>query len=109
MTSKLKVNLINDAGDNNIITSDGSGSVTLGTAFPAKFGQIIYGTYNTATNTSSTSYVDTGLNANITPSATSSKVLFEIVCVPVSETKVAFALPIVSPPGNVKVLVAVTP
>ena len=73
MTSKLKVNLINDAGDNNLITSDGSGSVTLGTAFPAKFGQIIYGTYNTATNTSSTSYVDTGLNANITPSATSSK------------------------------------
>ena len=75
MTSKLKVNLINDSGDNNLITSDGSGSVTLGTAFPAKFGQIIYGTYNTATNTSSTSYVDTGLNANITPSATSSKVL----------------------------------
>tara|TARA_R100000278_G_C5445706_1_gene155355 strand:- start:37 stop:555 length:519 start_codon:yes stop_codon:yes gene_type:complete len=75
MTSKLKVNLINDSGDNNLITSDGSGSVTLGTAFPAKFGQIIYGTYNTATNTSSTSYVDTGLNANITPSSTSSKVL----------------------------------
>ena len=77
MTSKLKVNLINDAGDNNLITSDGSGGVTLGAAFPAvgKLGQIIYGTYNTATNTSSTSYVDTGLNANITPSATSSKVL----------------------------------
>mgnify|MGYP005713912363 CR=1 FL=1 len=35
MTSKLKVNLINDAGDNNLITSDGSGSVTLGSAFPA--------------------------------------------------------------------------
>ena len=29
MTSKLKVNLINDSGDNNIITSDGSGNVTL--------------------------------------------------------------------------------
>ena len=43
------------------------------------------------------------------PKVTSSKVLFEIVCVPVSETKVAFALPIVSPPGNVKVLVAETP
>ena len=28
MTSKLKVNLINDSGDNNIITSDGSGDVT---------------------------------------------------------------------------------
>ena len=32
MTSKLKVNLINDSGDNNLITSDGSGSVTLGAA-----------------------------------------------------------------------------
>ena len=28
MTSKLKVNLINDSGDNNIITSDGSGNLT---------------------------------------------------------------------------------
>jgi hypothetical protein len=28
MTSKLKVNLINDAGDNNIITSNGSGVLT---------------------------------------------------------------------------------
>jgi hypothetical protein len=28
MTSKLKVNLINDSGDNNIITSDGAGSFT---------------------------------------------------------------------------------
>jgi hypothetical protein len=28
MTSKLKVNLINDSGDNNIITSDGSGTFT---------------------------------------------------------------------------------
>ena len=40
MTSKLKVNLINDSGDNNIITSDGSGNLTtqkiLYPAFEAK-------------------------------------------------------------------------
>jgi len=43
MTSKLKVNIIADGGDNNLITSDGSGSVTLGTAFPAvgKIGQVL--------------------------------------------------------------------
>ena len=47
-----------------------------GSTFPlGKIGQVIYGTFSTTTNTSSTSYVDTGLNANITPSATSSKVL----------------------------------
>ena len=40
------------------------------------------------------------------PKVTSSKVLLVKVCVPVSETKVASELPIVSPPGNVKVLVA---
>ena len=33
-------------------------------------------------------------------------VLFVNVCVPVSETKVAFALPMVLPPGSVKVFVA---
>ena len=36
MTSKLKVNLINDSGDNNIITSDGSGNLTTQkTLYPA--------------------------------------------------------------------------
>jgi hypothetical protein len=77
MTSKLKVNLINDSGDNNIITSDGSGNVTLGTAFPAvgKIGQVLYTSHNTAVTNSTTSYSDTGLTLNITPSATSSKIL----------------------------------
>jgi hypothetical protein len=77
MTSKLKVNLINDAGDNNLITSDGSGSVTLGTAFPAvgKIGQVVQTTKSDLFSTSSTSLVDiTGLSASITPSSTSSKI-----------------------------------
>ena len=75
MTSKLKVNLINDAGDNNLITSDGSGSVTLGTAFPAvgKVGQIIYGS-TTSVVQSTSILTDTGITASITPVATSSKI-----------------------------------
>ena len=82
MTSKLKVNLINDAGDNNIITSDGSGSVTLGAAFPAvgKIGQVIQSqttSYGSVTATSWTK-IHTDFDTSITPSATSSKVLVTI-------------------------------
>ena len=40
-----------------------------------KINQVIYGSTTTAFNTSSTSYVDTGLTATITPTATSSKVI----------------------------------
>ena len=81
MTSKLKVNLINDAGDNNLITSDGSGSVTLGTAFPAvgKIGQVLQGSHSTAVTLNTSSFVDTGLTLAITPSATSSKILVSVV------------------------------
>ena len=76
MTSKLKVNLINDAGDNNLITSNGSGSVTLGAAFPpvGKVGQVVQTIKSNTETSSSTSYV-TIYSVTITPSATSSKVL----------------------------------
>ena len=40
-----------------------------------KIGQVVYATYATSTSISSTTFADTGLSANITPSATSSKVL----------------------------------
>jgi len=82
MTSKLKVNLINDSGDNNIITSDGSGNVTLGTAFPAvgKIGQIISTSLTSTFQTSSTSLVNSGITATIAPSSTSSKVLMFLNC-----------------------------
>jgi hypothetical protein len=73
MTSKLKVNLINDGGDNNIITSDGSGVIT-----SSKFniGQIVSTTKTDTFSTSSNTYTDlTGLSFNITPTSTSSKIL----------------------------------
>ena len=77
MTSKLKVNLINDSGDNNIITSDGSGNVTLGTAFPSvgKIGQVLHTTTSTQLVLTSSAYTDLGLQQNITPSSTNSKIL----------------------------------
>jgi hypothetical protein len=80
MTSKLKVNLINDAGDNNLITSDGSGSVTLGTAFPAvgKVGQVVQTVSDSKIASTSTSFTDV-LTVAITPTATSSKVLIQFV------------------------------
>ena len=82
MTSKLKVNLINDSGDNNLITSDGSGSVTLGTAFPAvgKIGQVATTTFTLDANITSTSLAE--LNAScrvsLTPNASTSKFLFQV-------------------------------
>ena len=72
MTSKLKVNLINDSGDNNIITSDGSGVIT---SSKFKIGQVIYGRTTTQIQSTSTSYATTNFSANITPTSTSSKIL----------------------------------
>ena len=75
MTSKLKVNLINDSGDNNIITSDGSGVIT---SSKFKIGQVVSTTKTDGFSTSSTSVTDvTGLSVSITPTSTSSKVLFK--------------------------------
>jgi len=75
MTSKLKVNLINDSGDNNIITSDGSGVIT---SSKFKIGQIVSVQNTTAQSTTSTSFVDTGMSLAITPTSTSSKILCQI-------------------------------
>jgi hypothetical protein len=77
MTSKLKVNLINDAGDNNLITSDGSGSVTLGTAFPpvGKIGQVVGTTITgTQSGTAGSEVMVPSYVAQITPTSTSSKI-----------------------------------
>ena len=81
MTSKLKVNLINDAGDNNLITSDGSGSVTLGAAFPAvgKVLQVLTNEYTTTgATTSSSSFTELGPQLQITPSASNTKMLVSV-------------------------------
>jgi len=45
------------------------------TAGFGKIGQVLYTSHNTAVTNSTTSYSDTGLTLNITPSATSSKIL----------------------------------
>ena len=77
MTSKIKVNILADGGDNSIITSDGVGNVTLGTAFPSvgKIGQVLSTNKLDTFSTTSTSFTDiTNLSVNITPSSTSSKI-----------------------------------
>ena len=74
MTSKLKVNLINDGGDNNIITSNGSGVIT---SSKFKIGQVIHAQTTTQSQSTSTSYATTGFSASITPTTTSSKILVD--------------------------------
>jgi len=78
MTSKLKVNLINDSGDNNIITSDGSGVLT---ASKFKILQVVENSSSTNFTNSSTSHSEL-INASITPSSTSNKILifFAVNC-----------------------------
>ncbi len=75
MTSKLKVNLINDSGDNNIITSNGSGVIT---SSKFKIGQILTTNFTSNQTTTSTSFSDSGISASITPTSTSSKVLIQM-------------------------------
>jgi len=73
MTSKLKVNLINDSGDNNLITSDGSGVIT---SSKFKIGQIVSTVTGTEFSTSATTSFSavTDLSVSITPTSTSSKI-----------------------------------
>jgi len=80
MSSILKVDQLQDSGGNAIITSDGSGNLTAGT-IPAKtIGtgavlQVVYDTLASDYLTASSTYSDTGLTLNITPSSTSNKIL----------------------------------
>ena len=73
MTSKLKVNLINDSGDNNIITSDGSGVIT---SSKFKIGQVVQTVKTDTATVTTNAFADiSGMSVSITPSSTSSKVL----------------------------------
>ena len=95
MASTIQVDNIKDIGGNTMISSNGSGTFTnnlpanltgaTGTLAIANGGtgnalgggkilQAVSQTHTSATHTSSTSYVDTGMTVAITPSATSSKI-----------------------------------
>ena len=76
MTSKLKVNLINDGGDNNIITSNGLGVIT---SSKFKIGQVIHHPIKVIYQISSQSLVQTFSQA-ITPTSTSSKIFLSFSC-----------------------------
>lgn len=60
-----------------VLMADSSTSTGLkwGTAASGKVLQVVQATYSTQTSTTSATFVDTGLSASITPSATSSKIL----------------------------------
>ena len=73
MSSILKVDQLQDSGGNNLVTSNGSGVITAA-AF-GKVRQIIQFSDTTQTGTTSTSYADSPLFIDITPSSTSSKIL----------------------------------
>tara|TARA_E500000331_G_C16897301_1_gene557423 strand:+ start:50 stop:562 length:513 start_codon:yes stop_codon:yes gene_type:complete len=75
MTSIIKVNTIQDAGGNQILGSNGSGTFTTNFS-TGKILQAVSATDSTGRSTTSTSFV-TGsntLSVNITPSSTSSKI-----------------------------------
>lgn len=64
--------------NNHVLTADSTTATGLKWAAAAGGGkilQVVQGTFATTTTTTSASFVDTGLNASITPSATSSKIL----------------------------------
>ena len=73
MSSILKVDQLQDSGGNNLVTSNGSGVITA--AGLGKVRQIIQFSDTTQTGTTSTSYADSPLFIDITPSSTSSKIL----------------------------------
>ena len=56
----------------------GNGGTGATSFSPGKVGQVIQATTSSAVNVASTSYSDTGLTVNITPTATSSKILVEV-------------------------------
>jgi len=74
MTSKLKVNLINDSGDNNLITSNGSGVLTSTKFKVIGFKDVLIGSSNVATTSSSYSDV---ISTTYTPSSTANYLLVE--------------------------------
>lgn len=81
MASTLKVDILQDSGGNNLVTSNGSGVIT-----SAGFGKIAQVIQTTKTDTWSqatsnqTFYNPTGFSVAITPSSTSSKIIIMASC-----------------------------
>tara|TARA_Y100000004_G_scaffold160633_1_gene188180 strand:- start:39 stop:605 length:567 start_codon:yes stop_codon:yes gene_type:complete len=78
MSSILKVDQLQDSGGNNLVTSNGSGVITA--AGFGKVGQVVQTVYKSFLSlTLNNTYSQiTGLNTNITPSSTSSKILYKV-------------------------------
>lgn len=72
MSSILKVDQLQDSGGNNLVTSNGSGVIT-----SSAFGKVLQVVRNSSTTTVSTSSTNLSelINASITPSSTSNKIL----------------------------------
>ena len=76
MTSILKVDQLQDSGGNAIITSDGAGNITTPGIITGKVLQVSQNIHTFSFNTSSSTYVDTGMTTTVmTPASTSSKFL----------------------------------
>ena len=68
----------NDGDANQALTTNGSGVLTWATPGGGKVLQVVSDTLTSEYTTGSTSFSDTGLTLNITPSATSSKILIMV-------------------------------
>ena len=73
MASTLKVDILQDSGGNNLVTSNGSGVITA--AGFGKIGQVVQAETTTETLNTANSYATSTLSGTITPSSTSSKIL----------------------------------
>ena len=74
MSSTLKVDILQDSGGNNLVTSNGSGVITA--AGFGKIGQVVSATKTNTQSLTTTTFSDiSDMSVSITPSSTSSKVL----------------------------------
>ena len=76
MSSIIRVDTLQDSGGNNLLVSNGSGSLTTNNIGKGKIGQVLSTTKTDTFTVNSRSYTAiTGLSVSITPSATTSKIL----------------------------------
>lgn len=78
MASTILVDKIQDSGGNNLLVSNGSGTLTTNNIGKGKIGQVVVSSTTSNISTTSTSFVATGFTASITPSAATSKILVSV-------------------------------